>query len=333
MIEMIFYVYMSPDVIRDAEQGGPLAMQLLIGILLGFLQNCCITEFEDKRTQKFLWRNVDQLPPSDERKRIKLLLNALKKQGRFICCLIPDYGIENINIAKVNDQVEKALLDFLFIGKNEVSQISCKVEASSLDNYNQSNFASERSSLACVGKTLKSNELDQYEFLDRIFKKALLFTTRIEICDYIFGRKFGDNFEYTFSTLFKWLEENAVESVSLEKIVIHCEEPSSSEDDNRYRYKEHMKTQLARVKKGKFSTLKIEIRFYNREESGKKRQALPHDRYIITDQISLYIGRGMDFLNPRTKRNRDISINYVKKEEVASSLSGYQKWMLEPVIV
>jgi hypothetical protein len=34
-------------------------------------------------------------------------------------------------------------------------------------------------------------------------------------------------------------------------------------------------------------------------------EPLPHDRFLITDQIAIAIGRGMDFLDFKTKKNRD----------------------------
>src|SRR3989339_1607817 len=63
--EMVFYVYMSPDVISDANSGGRYAMQTLIGILHGFMQNCFIAEFEDNRMQKKVFGHVNEMPFSD----------------------------------------------------------------------------------------------------------------------------------------------------------------------------------------------------------------------------------------------------------------------------
>jgi len=324
VIEMIFYVYMSPEVIQDANNGGPFAMDSLIGILRGFIQNCCILEFEDNRLQKAVFNNVNQLPPSDAKKGIMTLLGVLKKQNRFIGNLVPNYNVESINISDVDDQAESKLLDFLLAGKNEMSSVSAKVEAASLGNYNQSRFESKRSNLASNGRVLQDGELEQSEFLEEVLKKAFIHSKRIEICDGIFGKKFNDNFEYTFSILFKWLGKVLIEPDSFEKIVIHCEKPEGSTD-------EYIKTQLSHLKSKEQSNIKIEIRFYHREE--KKSHALPHDRFIITDQITLDIGRGMDFFNKHTKRNRDISIKTAKNEEITNLINRYHHWMLAPVIV
>jgi hypothetical protein len=314
---------MSPDVISDANSGGPYAMQALIGILNGFVQNCFIVEFEDNRMQKKIFSHINEMPASNAKKKIMTLLGELKKRKHFICCLVPDYTIENISISSINDQAEDALLDFLFVGENEISQIGWKVETESLSRYLQSIFESKRSSLASNGRILQDSELDQNTFLDEVFKKAFIYTTRIEICDRIFGSNFNDNFKYTFSTLFTWLKKNLIEPDRFERIIIHCEKPEGYTD-------EYMKEKLALFKSEKWPNLKIEIRFYLRKESGP---ALPHDRFIITDQMAFNIGRGMDFLNRHTKRNRDISINYSKPEEILDSISKYRQWMLEPVVI
>jgi len=326
VIEMIFYVYMSPEVIQDANNGGPFAMDSLIGILRGFIQNCCVLEFEDNRLQKAVFNNVNQLPPSDARKGIMTLLGVLKKQNRFICNLVPNYNVESINILDVDDQVESTLLDFLLAGKNEMSTFSAKVETASLGNYNQSRFESQRSNLASNGRVFQDGELEQLEFLEEVLKKAFIHSKRIEICDGIFGEQFGDEFEYTFSKLFKWLSKELIELDCFEKIIIYCRKPSV----NRVHY---MKTQLSDLKSAERSNIKIEIRFYQLNGSQHAPKPLPHDRFIITDQIALTIGRGMDFLNKKTKKNRNTTIHCCMKDDFTKSINTFSNCTIESLII
>ncbi len=323
---MVFYVYMSPDVILDAKNGGPYAIQNLIGILLGFCQNCCLFEFKDNRWEKAVYSNADQLPPSNARKKIMVLLGELKKQGRFIRHLIPNHVIQSINIADVYAQAEKVLLDFLLAGENEIAHVSGRVETGALDNYNESGFESKRSNLASNGRLFQDSELDQTDFLKEVFKKVFMHTKRIEICDAIFGKYFGDNFEYSFSTLFKYVEKEVVNAGQIEKVVIHCRKPEICTDD-------HMKILLSRIKRGRLSNLKIEVRFYKSKEPDERLPALPHERFIMTDQVALNIGRGMDFLDKKTKRNRDILIKLAKEDEIKDSINRCHNWMIEPVII
>ncbi|TSA48171.1 MAG: hypothetical protein D4R56_00890 [Deltaproteobacteria bacterium] len=316
---MIFYVYMSPDVVEDANEGGPYALDSLIGILQGFLQNCFIAEFEDDRFQRAFYSNVSQLPASNARKKILTLFGQLKNRHHFISCLAPNYFGVDDDLSCAIKQAEDVLLDLLLIATKENFQpVTLKTEVAMLDNYNQSNFASSRSILAQKGKTLKPNQLGQSELLDKIFKKALMYASRIEICDRIFGRKFGDNFEYSFVTMFRWLEKNVADPVRLEKIIIHCEKPPGYGDDN-------MKVKLSPIKSGRFSKIIIEIRFYNKD-SQFEGDPLPHDRYLMTDQVAFDIGRGMDFLSKRTRGNRDISINYKDPDEISALIGEYRQY-------
>ena len=327
VIDVIFYVYMSPAVIEDAHEGGPYALDSLIGILQSFLQNCFIAEFEDEHLKKAIHYNVSQLPANTTKKKIMLLFGELKKRNHFINCLIPDYCSVADDLSCVIKQAESALLDMLLIAKKENGQhVKPKAEITTLDYYNQSKFASERSSLAKNGTTLKSNELGESDLLDKIFKKALIYASRIEICDRIFGLKFGDNFEHSFLTMFKWLEKNVVDPVRLETIIIHCEKPQGYGDDN-------MKVKLSPIKNGRFSKIVIEVRFYHKD-SQLEGDPLPHDRYLVTDQVAFDIGRGMDFLSKRTRGNRDISINYQDTDKIAALIGSYSKYRLpDPMVL
>jgi len=183
---MIFYVYMSPDVIEDANDSGPGALDSLIGILQSFLQNCFIAEFEDGRFQRTFYHNINLLPVSPARNKLLKLLGELKRRNHFICCLAPDYFGADDDLSCAIKQAEDVLLDLLLIARKENFQpLELKAEITMLDNYNQSNFASSRSELAKNGMTLKPDQLEQSEFLDKIFKKALMYASRIEICDRI----------------------------------------------------------------------------------------------------------------------------------------------------
>ena len=320
---MIFYVYMSPHIVADAKEGGLYALDSLIGILQGFLQNCFIAEFEDERLKTAIYNNVSQLPASNAKKKIMLLFGELKKRNHFISCLIPDYFGVDDDLSCAIKQAESVLLDMILIAKKENDQpVKLNAEVTTLGFYNQSNFAAERSNLAQKGTTLKPDELGESDLLDKIFKKALIYASRIEICDRIFGLKFGDNFEHSFVTMFNWLEKNVVDPVRLEKIIIHCEKPPGYGDDN-------MKVKLSPIKSGRFSKIVIEIRFYHKDKDSKlEGDPLPHDRYLMTDQVAFDIGRGMDFLSKRTRGNRDISINYQDPDEIAALIGSYSKYKL-----
>lgn len=314
--DMVFYVYMSPDVIQDAHDGGSSTTQLLAAVLQGFVQNCFIVEFEDYRVQKEILRNVRMLPDNDAKKKIMTLLGKLKKSKHFICCLVPDYSIESINISLVNDQADNAFLDFILVSEKEILQIKRKAEVDTLNNYFQTRFESERFNLASYGILCQEGELDENEFLDKYFKKAFIHTRKVEIYDRIFGSRFNDNFAHTFKTLFKWLENNLVDPKSFEGIIIHGEMGYDCNDS----YLKYITNSLSDIKKRKFENIFIELRLYSESMPGQSGCSLGHPRFIVTDQVAFNIERGMDFLNREYRRNRQTILNLLDSESVRDML-------------
>jgi hypothetical protein len=320
---MIFYTYLDPDVLSVKNIENDFAMQALIGILRGFTQNCFIAEFEDYRLQDAIKEQVNGLPDTFDRKIIKSLLTALKKRNRFIYCLVPDYSGNKDDISCLVEQAAKCFLDlFLFSEANKDTEIPEGIEKATLATFQATDFENFRSSLAINGRTFISGELDQKDFLDWCFGKMLRYPTRIEICDKLFGSKFGDNFEYTIKTFMRWLEHNVVDPKSC-KFIFHCAKPDGKTDH-------HIKTQLLSFKTGRLKNMPMEIQFYQLADNS---QVLPHDRYLITDQIVIDIGRGLDFLDKNTQKNRDLTIGYKSFKEVDNLLKSYAPAMLPRISV
>lgn len=71
---------------------------------------------------------------------------------------------------------------------------------------------------------MREGDSDEQNFLDQNSKKALRFATRIEVCDKLFGRRFGDNYLYTRKIMFRWLEQ-AINDPSNCKLIFHCGKP------------------------------------------------------------------------------------------------------------
>lgn len=310
---MIFYIYLDPDVLSVNNLANDFAMQALIGALRGFTQNCCIAEFEDYRVQDAIKEQVKNLPDTYERKLVKKLLAAIAKRNRFIYCLAPDYSGTKTDLSCVAEQAADCLLDFfLFSEANRDIEVPGELEKATLSTYQSTDFENVRSNLAINGRTFVSGELDEKDFLDQCFKKMMRYSVRIEICDKLFGSRFGDNFEYTIKTLLRWLDSNLANPKSC-KLVFHCGKPDGHTDH-------HIMTQLGSFKTGRLENLPIEIQFYQLPDST---QALPHDRYLITDQFVIDLGRGMDFLDRKTHKNRDLTLGYKSYSEVEALLKDY----------
>lgn len=318
---MVFYVYLQPEVISIAYAEGPYAVQALIALLRGLLQNCYIAEFHDYRVQQEIKDRVENLPPDFDRKTIKTLLANLEKRNRFIYCLAPDHtGIKD-DVTCVIEQAAKISIDILILKDGDLGADSpAGVEVSTLSTYQHTNFETERSRLASEGRTFQEGELTEAEFLRKNFAKALRFAVRIEVCDKLFGRLFGDNFEYTVRKMLQWLEQQ-VDDPNKCELIFHCGAPEKATI-------QHMKTQLASFKYGRIASLPMELHFY---ELPNPDHCLPHERFILTDQIALEIGRGMDFLDKNTKKNRDVSIGYKNWQEVNDLLRSYSAGKLPAI--
>lgn len=320
---MIFYTYLDPEVLSVKNIENDFAMQALIAILRGFAQNCFVAEFEDYRLQDAIKEQVNNLPDTFNRKIIKSLLTTLSKRNRFIYCLIPDYSGNMDDISCLVEQATKCFLDvILFSETNKDTEIPDGIEKATLATFQTTNFENVRSNLAINGRTFTDGELDQNDFLNWCFGKMLRYPTRIEICDKLFGSRFGDNFEYTIKTFLRWLEQNVVDPGNC-KFIFHCAKPDGHTDH-------HIKTQLLSFKTGRLKNMPMEIQFYQLSDTI---QILPHDRYIITDQVAIDFGRGMDFLDRNTRKNRDLTIGYKSFKEVDILLKSYASAMLQRISI
>ena len=318
---MVFYVYFDPIVITIANINPPYGLQSLVAILRGFLQNCFIIDFEDSRLYNSIKELVDNLPEVFERKEIKTLLATLAKRKRFIFHLVPDYLGQRDDVSCMVEQAADSLIDLVLLSQ-EITGLPGDIDVASLAIYQNTNFEKFRSKIANEGKVWEAGALGQQEFLDLNFKKAFRFASQIEICDRIFGLKFRDNYKYTLKIMLRWLEQVLLEP-GKSKLVFHCGKPEGLTD-------QYIQSQIVSSKQGRLSNLQIEIQFYEFIDNGA---CLPHDRFILTDQIALDIGRGMDFLDETTRRNRDTFMGYKNITEVTNFLRNYSSNMLPRISI
>lgn len=317
---MIYYVYIDPEVIRAASREGPYAVQCLIGILRGFLQNCFLLDFVDYRVQNAISDCIDELADPHERKAIKTLLGAMQKRNRFVCALEADYD-DRPDVDRALDQARAAGLDLIFVESREaISTAPAGVDVATLADYQITDFENDRSRIAAEGMAFRTGEMTEIEFLDRTFKKALRHASRIEVCDKLFG-KFRDNFVYSIGVFLTWLAQ-ILEDPANCSLVIHCGEIDVSEN--------YLRGELAKFKTGRLAGLTIEVQPYG---LGDPDHCLPHDRFILTEQVALTIGRGMDFLDRNTQQNRDLVVDYKSRKQVDDILQSYGPEKLQKISI
>ncbi|MFH2001899.1 MAG: hypothetical protein ABIK28_19625 [Planctomycetota bacterium] len=311
---MYFYVFLQPDVFDEAVSDGADAIQSVVGILTGLLQNCFLAVFEDYRWDESVKEKVEAWPPNMSRKRVKTILAQMKKGNRLLYSLVPDYEGTSADLKCVFDQATTNSLDLILMVEGEEEFPSpAGVELATRPTYQESAFEPMRSDLAVYGKTCTPEELDEMTFLEFHFQKALRFATEIHICDRLCGAKsFTGNFRYTVRQLFTWLGR-VLEHPESCSIFFHIEKPSGKGDV-------FVIGEIDSIKKASLPSTPIEIRFYEKVD---EKSALPHQRFIATDQVALNVERGLDFLDQGTKRCRDTFITYQNPEETRRLLSLY----------
>ena len=97
------------------------------------------------------------------------------------------------------------------------------------------------------------------------------------------------------------------------RIVFHLGEPKGEGKD-------FVLQELSSYKKGPLSKTLIEACFY---DESLPNPTLPHQRFILTDQVALDVDRGLDFLNKTTRKCRDTYVNYQNPADAQRLLQSY----------
>jgi hypothetical protein len=312
---------MQPEVIRVAHRDGQYAVQALISFLRGAIQNCCLLEFEDFRTQAAIEACLAAFPEDFDRKVLKSLFVTLQKRNRFLYALTPDYNGVQSDLAVVLARAHALEVDLLLLETVVgVANLPADIESTELGTYQNTNFEHERFRLAGDGKALAEGEHQAVDYLNRYWSKVFRYASRIEVCDRIFGQLFGDNFEYSAKILLRWLEAVLTNPAKC-SMVIHVGIPQKATI-------QHIRSQLTAFRQGHLVGMPIEIHIYDVPNGD---QCLPHERFIVTDQVAIQIGRGMDFLDRTTHAIRDISLNYKSPQEVENLLKSYAPYRQQTV--
>lgn len=311
---MYFYVFIQPEVFDEALADGTDATQNICNIFSAFEQNCFLAVFEDNRWNVNVKEFLSLWPDTLTRRRIKTLLVHLKKHKRFLYCLTPDYLSVRSDLDCVFQQTSAKDLDLLLVVDSEGARTApAGTEVATRHNYTYTNFEVKRSAIALHGKTCMPDDMDEGAFLDFHFRKALQYATSIQICDCVCGTtNFKDNFRYTTRRLLEWLEDLLQEPNKC-NIVFHMGKPAGQGD-------QFILREISSYKNGRLTGTSFEVRFYDQALAGSR---LPHQRFVLTDQVALDIDRGLDFLDQSTRKCRDTYINYQDSRVARRMLDRY----------
>jgi hypothetical protein len=316
---MVFFVYLDPPVFSAAAKAGPLGLDALAAVLRGFLQNCVLLDFEDWRWETGVRQALNAHEPAFENSLVKKLLVQLKKRDRLAPCFRDDYSSEaDLNL--VLAQAAKEELDLILTQGDVAAHGQGQLEIAKLEGYQQTAFEAKRSEVAANGREYSGGELPERDFLLCNFRKALRFAVRVEICDALLGRRFAGNYDHTLKAVLGFLDGVLVERQCCE-LIIHCEQSDRNH---------HLLTQLAKHRPLGLSKLKIAVVFYSHPAGG---QCLPHERYLATNQFGFEIGRGMDFFDQFSGKNRDVSVNLKASDVIRDKLRPFGAFALPATAV
>lgn len=321
---MYFYVYVQPDVFVEANSDGGDAPTNLLGILRCFYQNCFLAAFEDGRWELQVKRAIEDWPEDMARKRIVSLLVRMKKSKRLLNCLAPDYLDLKPDLDCVCEQAPSIFLDLLLVVASEVSRcMGNGPEVTSRRTYHMSDFEEHRTDVAAHGSTVCAGEMAEIQFMDIHFRKAVRYAQQIHICDKFCGTSnFSQNFQYTVEQFLAWLS-TALHEPQKCRIVFHFGQPAGLGD-------QHVIQKLGQYRHNHLSTTPVDICFYSGLTPD---DVLPHQRFILTDQVALNIERGLDFLNESTQTCRETLVNYEKRAVAENFLSRYFGGRSTPISV
>jgi len=304
---MVFNFLLDPEAVKSAANH-PFGIQSLCEVLKGWLVNGLVFDFETEWARQEIGKTVHAMPEGFERKRLSSLLSALVKRKRLLTIMVQDYMSPDSELEQAIGLASKYQIQLLLIGSAVSTPIPAGVEKVTLAEYPDSAIEKKRHQAATDGKIYLGGEASHVDFLDENFANGLRHAKRIDICDRLLGEKFADNYEYTMRRFFLLLDRNLCSPDSCD-LVIHCGESSRNG---------HMAYMLKSFRTGRISMMPMTLHFYS-DPSGTMH--LPHDRYLWSDQFGFLIGRGMDFLDERTDRNRDVNINLKNEDMIASQLA------------
>lgn len=314
---MLFYVYLDPEVVKDANSRGQYALKHFQEILKGFTVNCALISFPQQLEE--LKNHILEIPESFEIKEIKSLLVWLKKNNRFISSLIPDYlGVES-DTKKLNEQYKNLEIDIIILALSNMENFIWEIECVNIDTYSQSNFERVRFEFTRNGKTFCDDEFDEEVFLNNYFKKLVLNANTLEICDYSFGKNYRTDYIYSWKVLIQWIADIRNHNDKL-KIVIH----SDKGDPNTAM---HIITELKNYLPANKSDIEIILKYYIPVNTSL---ALPHERFLYTEQFAFNIGRGLDFFKSSTGKNRVTSLSYMNNKDIRKDVDACKHLLDSP---
>lgn len=286
---MFFYVFIDPEIVRDANESGQDRLNLLARFLKDHLQDCLFAETD-------LWRVGSEI--KEHIRRINF-----PHERKIITELMAEIGKKNSALVLEGDSYDEALFDFAIriAGEYQLDLILSprayevihgqSWECSDLSLLVQTRFE-ERSYWLRPDIQIQPGTMTSAEFFPRYLGKIVRRSKRIFIIDYSIGQYFGGGHYFNVRKWIKWLD------LTVEKPKL-CEVQIVTYDGNGAHFTANALRQLLdEIRHEVDLQLTLEIKEFGKE-------SLPHQRFLGIDSRWIDIGRGIDLFD-RNDLCRDI---------------------------
>ncbi len=306
---MLFPTIFSPTIFSDIpedEQARKAVCSNTINLLQDLAENCLILVDSDKYISQKLIENLNKFPVK-YRIDAKKIIKFLRTNNRLILIDKESYNLpshcQELSCQHSLGIASKIYPPAIFMTENcceciKKQDLNIKKQVIDTCDYPLSNFSSLRSGHRNI--TLTNGEWNQEQFEDKILIPILKYAKHIKIFDRMIGRainysynhkKFPHNYEQTIIWILdlfnQYSDKNKPRIFS-----IHTGVNIDFLDDITVEEAKNILREFESEIKAKYN---FEIELILKEETGNE-ETLPHDRYLITDQFAIAIGRGFDLL-------------------------------------
>ena len=121
--------------------------------------------------------------------------------------------------------------------------------------------------------------------------------------------------------MFSWFERNIARPDECEIVIHTCYKEDDSEIDD-------LRSDLQSFRVGRLNRLKLRLVCYDADYYN---DALPHDRFIVTDQLGIVVPRGFDLFQKGDDGKpyiRDVTMSTMSKKDIEKLLGLHSKYKL-----
>lgn len=273
------------------------------------LKNGVILVDNDNKYMEIINNSINQWPKNDTSKKIQRKLVALKNSNRFINIEAKDIEVES------SCKKENCNIFYSILNNSNANPIipECCIDFEGKTKINEFIGTKLYSDLGKVSGFYDKGCEDTFE--NEVLIPILKYPKVIKIIDRVFashmqnnGCEINENYKNGLKNIIRIIKENNVNKNI--KVELYVAFNSDFSNDIQVAIGKKMIKAIERFINDIKQEYNINLECYYKENYYK----LTHERYILTKQIGLEIGRGLDYIDKNGKL-RDINISLLSNEQ------------------